>query len=304
MAVKIVLTLKAPDDALTGYSAGAIMRIQSSTTETGTFADLAATPTETIVAGTYRYEHWDAAGDWSTWYRWRIENSGGTETGDWSDPFQGLEAAKAAQNSGSYASIDDYLLEVGAIPADSRRLAAIELALVEGRERLDLEIGRDAFRHPQSGTETRMYHGNGESILHVHEGIVSLTSVEVRTETGGAWTTIATADWWLEAQPGQLTTRSGEPYFHVRLSDGADYRTFPKGEHRVRLVGAFGWARPSRRHVGANIDLARQQIAADMSFPGGTVGVGELGAPQGPTRLPDTVWRLKLAESRRFQCSI
>ena len=304
MAVKVVLTLKAPDDALAGYGAGAIMRIQSCATETGTFADLAATPTEAIIAAAYRYEHWDAAGDWSTWYRWRIENSAGTETGDWSDPFQGLEAAKVAQNSGSYASIDDFLLEVGAIPPDTRRLAAIEKALVEARERLDLEVGRDAFRHPQSGTEARLYHGNGENVLHVHEGIVSLTSVEVRTETGGTWTTIATADWWLEAQPGHLSVRAGEPWFHVRLSDGADYTTFPRGEHRVRLTGAFGWARPSQRHIGANIDLARQQIAADMSFPGGTVGMGELGAPQGPTRLPDTVWRLKLAESRRFQCSI
>lgn len=304
MAVKVVLTLKAPDDVLTGYGAGAVMRIQSSATEAGTFANLAATPTEPVVAAVYRYEHWDAAGDWTTWYRWRLENAAGTETGDWSAPFQGLEAAKAAQNAGSYASIDDFLLEVGQIPSDSRRLAAIERALVEARERLDLEIGYDAFRHPQSGTEVRTYHGNGLPVLHVHEGIVSLTSVEVRTQTAGTWTTIVAADWWLESQPGQLTPRPGEPYFHVRLSDAANYTTFPRGENRVRLTGAFGWARPSQRHIGANIDLARQQIAADMSFPGGTVGQGELGAPVGPTRLPDTVWRLKLAESRRFQCSI
>jgi hypothetical protein len=305
MAVKVAISLKAPDDALTGYGSGALLRIQSSATETGTFADLAATPTEAVVAATYRYEHWDAAGDATTWYRWRLEDVGATETGDWSEAFQGLEAAKAAQNSGSYASIDDFLLEAGAIPADSRRLAAIERALVEARERLDLETGFDAFRHPQAGTEARLFHGNGQRLLHVHEGIVSLTSLEVRTETAGAWTTIDTADWWLEAaRPGQLTARPGEPYFHIRLSDAADYTTFPLGEHRVRATGAFGWARPSQRHIGANIDLARQQIAADMSFPGGTVGQSELGTPMGPTRLPDTVWRLKLAESRRFQCSI
>lgn len=294
MANKLVLTVPAPDDILRDYSAGALVRIESATTETGTYTELG---TVAVVALTYQYEYAHAAGTTASWYKTRYSNAGATVFSDYSDAFQ--------SGASSYATLDDFLLEVGSIPIDTRRLAAISRALVEARERIDTEIGYDAFRHPQSGTEARTYHGDGLPILHVHEGIVSLTSVEVRTQTGGSWTTIATADWWLETQPGHLTPRPGEPYFHVRLSDSAaTYSSFPRGENRVRLTGAFGWARPSQRHIGANIDLARQQIAADMSFPGGVVGQAEQGAPVGPSKLPDTVWRLKLAESRRFQCSI
>ena len=301
MAVKVVVTLDAPDDALSGYAAGAVLRVQSSTTETGTFANLT---TVAIVAATYQYEYWDTAGDATTWYRWRIANSAETETGDWSDPFQGLDPAKAARNSGSYATVDDLILRAPTIPTSSRMLAVLERALVESRERVDAELGRDCFRHPQSGTEARIFHGKGGNLLHVHQGIVSLTTVEIRLSTNAAWTALLAADWWLEAQPGDLWPLAGEPYFHVRLSDAATYTTFPVGENRVRLTGAFGWARPSHRHIQVNIDWAHQQIAADPSFAGGPTGPDSLGRPVGPNRLPDSMWRLKLAESRRFACSI
>ncbi len=300
MAVKVIVTLDAPDDALTGYGAGALLRVESAATETGTFGNLT---TIVIVSGTYQYEYWDAAGDGTTWYRWRIENAAGTETGDWSAAFQGVDPATAARNSGSYATVDDLLLRVPTIPTNSRTLAAIERALVESRERLDGELGYDYFRHPQSGTEQRIFHGSGTNLLHVHQGIISLTTVEVRLSTNGSWIALDADDWWLEAQPDELWPKSGEPWFHVRLSDLATYVTFPPGENRVRLTGAFGWQN-TRRFVEANIAWARQQLAADLSFPGGVVGADELGRPVGPNRMPDAVWRLKLAESRRFlRCS-
>lgn len=300
MAVKLVVTLDAPDDALAGYGAGARLHIQSGASETGTFASLTVIA---IAAATYQYEYWDTAGDVTTWYRWRIENAGGTETGDWAAAIQGWDPATAARNSGSYATVDDFLLRVPTIPANSRTLAAIERALVESRERLDAELGYDYFRHPQSGTEQRTFHGPGTNLLHVHQGIISLTTVEVRLSTNGSWIALDADDWWLETQPGDLWPKAGEPYFHVRLSDLATYVIFPKGENRVRLTGAFGW--PSvRRFIEGNIAWARQQLAADLSFPGGIVGSDELGRPVGPNRMPDAVWRLKLAESRRFACSI
>ena len=115
MAVKVVLGLDAPDDALTGYGAGAILRVQSSATETGTFANLT---TVAVVAATYQYETWDAAGDKTTWYRWRIENAAATETGDWSAAFQGWDPAVAARNAGSYATLDDWFVALDAVRAN------------------------------------------------------------------------------------------------------------------------------------------------------------------------------------------
>lgn len=300
MAVKVIITLPSPDDVLTGYGAGAKLRIQSSASEAGTFADLAS-PTIAVVAATYQYESWDAAGDGTTWYRWRPENTGGTETGDWSPAFQGLEAAAVARASGAYASLDDVLLQIGTIPADSRRLAAIEKALAATAEELNAELRRTAYRRPQAGTETWIVHGDGSNYLHVHEGIVSVSTIEVRDATNGTWIALDADDWWLEGEtPGMVSIPSGESYFHVRLSDQSTYTHFPKGEQRVRFTGARGYARPPLRWVQANIALARQRIAASFTYPGGQAGPQELGSPVGPQRLPDEVWRLKLAESRRF----
>lgn len=301
MAIKVTIPLDAPDDVLSGYGAGAVLQLQRATDEAFT------TPVDVteiaVVAATYVYESWDAAGDSSTWYRWRAENSADTETGDWSAAFQGVEPALAARNAGSYASLDDLLLAVPQIPTDSRRLARMETALVETTDQLIAEIGYDFFRHPQTGTEARTFHGMGTNLLHVHSGIVSLTAVDIRLSIGASWTSIAAADWWLEVDPGELRGRPGEPYFHVRLSADASYVVFPKLENAVRLTGAFNWNRPPARVVAANVAWARQTLAADPSFPGGIVGPDEFGRPVGPNRLPDAVWRLKLSESRRHQCS-
>lgn len=305
MAVKVVITLPSPDDVLSGYAAGAKLRIQSASSEAGSFADLAS-PTISVVAATYQYEVWDAAGDGTTWYRWRPENSGGTETGDWSPAFQGLEAAAAARASGSYASLDDLLLAMPTDPVagDTRRLARMEQALVETAEMVTAELGWDAFRAPQTGSSTFEFHGPGGRLLHVHRGIVAVSLIEVRQSTGGTWQSLAATDWWLEGQPGELTVPPGEPYFHVRMSDLATYGDWPAGENRIRLTGALGWPRPSSRHVAANVAWARQVLAADPSFPGGIVGPTQLGSPVGTQKVPDAVWRLARREAARFKCAV
>jgi hypothetical protein len=302
MAAKVVVVVPAPSDILTGYSAGALARIQSATSESGVFANLTTTA---IVADQYVYEVWDTAGSATTWYRWRPEKSDGSVTGDWSPAFQGLEAAAVARTSGAYASIDDYLLTISTIPADTRRLAAIERALATTREELDAEIRRSAFRWPQTGTETWIVHGNGTGYLHVHEGLVSVSLIEVRLSTNGTWESLDADDWWLEGElPGEVSVPSGESYFHIRLSDEATYTAFPHGEQRVRITGARGYTRPPLRWVQANIALARQRIAGDVSFGGAQAGPPDMGSPTVPQRLPDAVWRLKVAESRRFMtCS-
>lgn len=71
------------------YGAAAVIRTQSSTTETGTFVDISgtgSTPTITILAGTETYDAYDPNGTSSTWYRSRFENVGGTRLSDWSAP--------------------------------------------------------------------------------------------------------------------------------------------------------------------------------------------------------------------------
>jgi len=69
------------------YDAGALLRIQWSATETGTYVDVSgtgSTPTITILAGTEVYTAYDGLGDSGRWYRARIENVAGTRVSDWS----------------------------------------------------------------------------------------------------------------------------------------------------------------------------------------------------------------------------
>lgn len=306
MAVKVTVVLNAPDDAITGYGVNARIQLQRAASEAF------STPTDVgetlIVAGTYRYEIWDAAGDATSWYRWRLESDDDTETGDWSDPLQGVEAAEVARASGAFASLDDLLLRVSSIPQDTRRLAAMEKALVESADRIRHVLGGWAFwRSPQSGTTQRTFRGTGTDLLHVHAGIVSLTTVEIRETDDGAWVTVDASDWQLlcKANPQDEFSRpSGEPWDHLQLTGVTTYSTFPRGRTpRVRLTGAFEWDPIPPHVVGANVDWARQQLAADPSFPGGIVGPDELGRPVGPNRMPDSVWRLLLWQQHRFSCA-
>ena len=90
MANKIKLTLPtlvpAADLLNTDmYGAGAVIRTQSSATETGTYADITgSTVTRAIVSGTETYSAYDPLGTSGSWYRTRIENSGATRVSDWS----------------------------------------------------------------------------------------------------------------------------------------------------------------------------------------------------------------------------
>ncbi len=98
MSIKVTVGPLDPDDILDAgnYGAGAIIRLQTATTEAGTYANVTgsgSTPTKAIVSPTRLYDMWDRNGIAnSSWYRVRYENAGGTITSAWSDSFQGEDA--------------------------------------------------------------------------------------------------------------------------------------------------------------------------------------------------------------------
>ena len=61
--------------ATEAYGAGALLRWESSPTETGTYVEGG---TEALVSGTTMYDVWDAAGIETTWYQTRISDAAGT----------------------------------------------------------------------------------------------------------------------------------------------------------------------------------------------------------------------------------
>ena len=89
-----VFTIYIADSAalLTTYGAGALLRVQSSATELGVYADITA-PTQAIVSGETNYGWYDPDGIASDFYKWRAEASDGDPAGAYSDPFQPMPMA-------------------------------------------------------------------------------------------------------------------------------------------------------------------------------------------------------------------
>ncbi|MES2210961.1 MAG: hypothetical protein V4515_12385 [Chloroflexota bacterium] len=287
MGVKLIVDVAAPDDILRDYAAGALLRWERGTVAAGPFVEQG---TVGIVAATYQYEIYDATGTTAHFYRTRYSNAAATQLSDYS-------AVLSPGAPDTYATMDDLLLAVPHVPTESRTLARMSAALRAAKRRLDRELGGvDFLRHPASGTEVRYYRGENTARLHVHEGLLSVTQVRIKLSPTSSWTTLGTTDYDLDP-PQPL---SGEPFFHLILNGTGSYRTWPRTYRGVEVTGVFGWATPPIDAVDANIEWARQSLAAGSSFQGGQSGPPDLGSPVGPQLMPDAVYRLRKSQSERF----
>src|SRR5262245_9841796 len=101
------------------YDTGAIIRLQTGATETGSFSDVSgtgSTPTLPIVAATRSYTGYDPNGTSSSWYRTRYENAGATRLSDWSAAFQ-----VGDETAGQLCSLYDVQQELGETGTDANR---------------------------------------------------------------------------------------------------------------------------------------------------------------------------------------
>lgn len=279
-----------PDDLLRDYGAGALIRLERAATEAGAYAEV---DTEALVAATYSYEIWDPTGASTSWYRYRISNALNTVQGPYSDPAS-PDAPEA------YATLDDLLLTYSQGTSDTRLLARYERALREATLDLDREIGYTALRE----TGTFLFHGDRTGVLHVHRGIVSLDSIDIRLSTGAAWTPLQVQDtgWFLEGQLGDPEADDGI-YYHVRLLDTATYTTFPDVRQGIRLTGTLGGDAETRR--AACVALARQRVAMDKAPMGGvSAGPEQFGGPVSRDLWPRVVYDLIASERHRFWCHV
>lgn len=87
MANIIRVTVNFPNDLrnVSAYGQSAIVRIQSSSASGGSFSNVT---TALLADATPRYTLFDQSGTSTTWYRARYEDGGGSNTSDWSTPFQ------------------------------------------------------------------------------------------------------------------------------------------------------------------------------------------------------------------------
>lgn len=304
MAVKVVIPLADPDGILAAapYGAASVIQLQRSTVEA--FTAPADVVEIAIVAATYRYVYWDAAGDTTTWYRWRVENSADTETGDWSDPVKGIDPASIAAETGAYASIDDLLVTMRQATTDTKFLARAEGALVEASDDLDAELHFNV--RPLAAGTVRTFTVGSDGYVHIHTGVRSISAVRMRLTQTADFEDVDLADLQLEHWAAGVRSTSapgGEPYDHVGLTRRGTLLRWPITTFGIELTGAFGWDPPPRLWRAATVTWARQKIAADPSVPGGQIGPDERGSPFAPDRKPDIVYRLIRREADRFWCS-
>jgi hypothetical protein len=260
--------------------------------------------------GEYTYE-WDVAAladlgvydaDWS-----------GTVDGlavGGSDSVQVVQAGSIASEGLTYATLLDLQTTLQRTGVDDEEwiTSQAEAALVDGVDRITEELETDFFRHPTAGTEVRYLRGSGSALLHVHSGIVSLTTVQIRTSRTADWVTLDATDYDLESRAAHDPNQAAAtvyPYDHIRLNGTGDYSRWPKGERLVEFTGVFGWPAVPRRAVEANVAMARQLMSADRTYPGGVISPDEAGRPVLPSRLPDAVYRLKAwASSLHYSCGV
>lgn len=201
----------------------------------------------------------------------------------------------------TYATVNDLLMTMQQTVTDAAWLSNALQKLVDATRDLDREIGYSAL----VTTGTKIVHGDGTGLLHVHGGITALTLIEVREGVDQAWTSLQAQDagWFLEGNAGDPNASDGV-YYHVRLHDTASvYTQFPKAQQGVRLTGTFGGDPESRQ--AACIAWARQRIALDPSSPGGIQsGPEDLGGAVSVDRWPRAVYDLVTSERRRFWCHL
>lgn len=277
MPNRIPIQVDDPDDLLnTGeYGAGAVIRLQTSATEAGVYADVTgtgSTPTIALVAGTTSYTGRDPNGTSTSWYRTRYENSGATRVSDWTTSF--LAGALTA-----YATLEDLLeLTPEATTLSDNLLTDL---LVRASAHIDARCGRDFYRHPQvTGTEIRYFDGDGTDVLRVRERIVSISTLE--TGDGTTFSTVTAGTYYL--LPYNLAP--GESYAAI-YSETA----FPEGRRTVRITGAFGFSEVPEIIRSGTLALARLMLGTVLTASGSAMGGAEYGPVPVPALLPLDTYR-------------
>ena len=272
MANIVKLTAENADELLntSAYGTAAVIQLQSSTAEAGAFADVG---TVALTAGAAIYTVYDVNGTSSTWYRSRYENSGETVVSAWSDPFQ-----VSADGSGLLASLYDAKQRLEIPYTDT----AQDENILEWLSQVSAYIHSVTGRKFTPDTST-IYTFDGHSavrggrILPIPNGIRSCSLLEVAINTGAAFSTIASGDYFLRPLAQERT--QGWPATRIEMTDiqsGGNTAYFYPGYANVRVTGTFGWLAVPSDIQGIALTLL-VSAARERSSGGGdsvTVGLG------------------------------
>lgn len=257
------------------YGTGAVIRVQSSASSSGTYADVTgtgSTPTITIVATTTAYTGYDPSGLSSTWYRTRYENSGATRTSDWTDPFQVGSAAA------EYANLVDLKSRLGITDTtddtELQQLCTAANALIESfTARILAPITYTAALFDGYDAEP------GGRCLVIPTGIRSVSLLEVATNTGASFQTIPSSDYFI--RPTVQERDPGWPGTELWITDipaSTDpLPFFPPGFANIRLTGTGGWAAQPDDVIDVALNVAVAKWRARSAAGGDSFTIGSDG---------------------------
>jgi len=130
-----------------------------------------------------------------------------------------------------------------------------------------------------STPQTALYYldGDGSRVLWVDVRAVS--ELAVASQTGGSYTVLAAADYFLRPQP--LDREPGWPATRIELSDYpvSGYWYFPAGYNTVRLKAVLGWPAIPDEITDVALTMAVRAWHARQSGQTDIVGTDETGAP-------------------------
>lgn len=273
---KLVINVEDPADLLTGYGAGALIRVERDTSSA--FTGATEITTIAIVTGTARYEYWDATGTSSHYYRVRYSKASpavATDYSSYSDTFQvttsdvqeWATAARMKLRMGITNSTDDDLLTQYAMEANT---------WLQGR------IGR-----PVGPVASTTYFFDGADViadgrcLPVPFGVRSVSALAVRSATNDAYTSIPSSDYYL--RPRQQHRDVGWPATQIWLTDVASSANtwgtrFPTtGFDSIQMTATGGWEEQPADLVELANRLAVSAFRARAYGTGSEYVVGEDG---------------------------
>lgn len=294
------------------FGPGALIRIERSATVGGTYAEVGTVAIDTTTVQPFTF--WDSAGAATDWYRWRVSDAGNSIDSPYSAAFQGTSPTDTVA-ADSYATLGD-LLPLFETPPKASRYGRLNGLLRTATAELIAEMsGRDYFLHPASGSGT--WYGGPDrvtprrgvtdyGIIHVHEGLISLDTLEVSQDRGSSFTAATGTDYTLRgANPDSAEpVPDGEPYFHIIFTGLGSIVGAPIGVNTLRFTGARGWPAIPRPVVEGVAERARQLAYADPSFSGSVTGPPEYGAGAQPERWPQILYRWLESERHRFFCHV
>jgi hypothetical protein len=212
-----------------------------------------------LVSGTTAYTVYHQTGASSDWYKTRYENAGASIVSDWSAPFQA-----GGEEAGYLCSLYDVKQRLGIAAsntASDEQLMELIRATTREIERL---TGRD-FTGDRSDTIYTFDVAETTDSIEVDRGIQSVTTLELASTTGGAYT--ATTAYYLRPQDRAWV---GEPYTRIRLGSGV---WAYEGYDTVRVTGKLGWAEvpPEVQRIAASAVVA-QWMTKGSEGPRAVVG--------------------------------